>query len=562
MPIEDKKLARIFQRAKLFSRKDITSHSEAAAEKDLTLYDYLIANDLASESELDQAIAKSLKVKYINLSIQKIPEKVVELLPEVVAKRNKAIAFKRDTEGLHIAISDPENQEFINNFEKRIDDSLVVYFANESAISKKITDVYHTKNEEFTDLIDSIIDGDKVTVQAEDLPIIKIVDKLLELSYLNKASDIHIEPFEKRTVIRFRIDGLLHDIVVIPIALHDLIVTRIKIMARLRTDEHRAAQDGKLRFKHNDISVDVRVSLVPVVYGEKAVMRLLYERTKQYEIEKLGYRKQDLAKIKRNIKRPWGMILSAGPTGSGKTTTLYSVIKKLNKREVNISTIEDPVEYDMEGVNQIQVNKKSGLTFSAGLRSIVRQDPDIIMVGEIRDKETAKIAINSAMTGHLVLSTIHTNDSATTLPRLIEMGVQPFLIASTINLVIAQRLVRKICLKCKKQVTLNKEMAELAEQDLSKELVTKYKLTDSKTKIYTGEGCEACQQTGYNGRVGIFEVFEMSDPIKKLLMNKANATEIEQQAITEGMITMIEDGVIKVLAGETSLEELLRVVQE
>jgi type IV pilus assembly protein PilB len=399
-------------------------------------------------------------------------------------------------------------------------------------------------------------------VKAEDLPIIKIVDKLLEFGYLSKASDVHIEPFEEETTIRFRIDGILHDIVLIPKQLNELIVTRLKILSRLRTDEHYAAQDGKLKFKYGQDRIDVRVSIVPVIHGEKVVMRLLSEKLRQFDLENLGFSKVNLEKIERNIKRPWGMILATGPTGSGKTTTLYSIIKKLNRREVNISTIEDPVEYDIEGVNQIQVNPKSDLTFATGLRSIVRQDPDIIMVGEIRDEVTAKIAVNSALTGHLVLSTLHTNDSATALPRLLDMGVQHFLVASTINIVVAQRLLRRICEKCKYKTAVDEKILSLLKYELSPEIIKKYKLDSPKTMFHFGKGCEFCQNTGYQGRIGIYEVLEMTDEIKELVMAKADASEIKKKAMEQGMLPMIEDGLLKVLEGVTTIDELLRVTQE
>lgn len=402
----------------------------------------------------------------------------------------------------------------------------------------------------------------KTVSKAEDIPIIKIVEAVLVNGYSSKASDIHIEPYEEETLIRFRIDGILHDIVTVPKSLQDLIITRIKILSRLRTDEHRAAQDGKLRFKSGEDKIDARVSIVPVVYGEKAVLRLLSAKAREHDLENLGFAPDEFEKIMNNINKPWGMILSTGPTGSGKTTTLYGALKKLNTREVNISTIEDPVEYDMPGVNQIQVNVKTSLTFAAGLRSIVRQDPDIIMVGEIRDEETAKIAINSAMTGHLVLSTLHTNDAATTLPRLLDMGIAPFLVSSTINLVIAQRLVRKICEKCKQKIKADAKTTALIKKQISKELIVKFKLDSPGITFFQGKGCPDCQSTGFSGRIGIFELLEMNDEIKELIMSKTNAAALQQKAVEQGMITMIERGIAKVLEGTTTIEEILRVAKE
>jgi len=435
-----------------------------------------------------------------------------------------------------------------------------VYFSHKDEIQQAIAENYKSSKEDFSQMVDGIVQQMGKDTEPEDVSIIKIVEGLLDYAYKNKASDIHIEPYENKTLIRFRVDGILHDILSIPKSLHDLIITRIKILAILRTDEHRAAQDGKLRFNHEGEDVDVRVSIVPIVYGEKAVLRLLAETTGQFTLDNLGLSDENLETIKDNIKSPWGMILATGPTGSGKTTTLYTILKRLNTREVNISTIEDPVEYGIESINQIQVNEETNLTFSNGLRSIVRQDPDIIMVGEIRDEETASIAVNAAMTGHLVLSTLHTNDSATTLPRLLDMGIKPFLVASTLNVVIAQRLVREICQHCKKEKKLDKDEKDLIKKEFSKEVIDNYDLLYA--TLYEGVGCPSCQATGYQGRVGVYEVLDVSSEIKQMVMDKENANEIEEQAKKEGMLPLIESGIKKVLGGVTTLEELFRVAQE
>jgi type II secretory ATPase GspE/PulE/Tfp pilus assembly ATPase PilB-like protein len=331
-------------------------------------------------------------------------------------------------------------------------------------------------------------------------------------------------------------------------------------LSKLRTDEHRSAQDGKIRADMGDKKLDIRISIVPVIEGEKIVMRLLSERVHQVGLEDLGFASDDLVKLKKEYAKPYGMILATGPTGSGKTTTLYGILKILNRREVNISTIEDPVEYDIEGVNQIQVNPKTNLTFAAGLRSILRQDPNIIMVGEIRDEETAEIAINSAMTGHLVLSTLHTNDAPTALPRFLEMGIEPFLVASTVNIIIAQRLVRKICSQC---IISESITAEDLKKKFPPALIDRYFGAEKKEiRIYHGKGCKTCSDTGYAGRVGIFEVLVVTEMIRDLIMKRANADQVRALAITEGMQTMIEDGIRKVLAGITTLEEVIRVTRE
>jgi type IV pilus assembly protein PilB len=394
-------------------------------------------------------------------------------------------------------------------------------------------------------------------IEAEDA-IVKIVQFILEYGYDNNASDAHIEPHERDSLIRFRIDGLLHDVFHLPKEMHDFIVARVKILSNLRTDEHFAAQDGKLRARFGSEKVDVRVSIVPIVGGEKIVLRLLSEKGRAFTLERLGLGKKDLAKVERAAAKPYGMILSTGPTGSGKTTTMYALLKILNQRDVNIATIEDPVEYDVDGVNQIQVNVRTNLTFASGLRSIVRQDPDIIMVGEIRDAETAGIAVNAAMTGHLVLSTLHTNDAATSLPRLLDMEVEPFLIASSVNIIVGQRLVRKICKSCivSQEVVLAKFKGSIPEKVYAAAFGKK-----TKVRTFVGKGCNVCHGSGYAGRVGIFEVLEVTDRIRQLITERANAAVITQAAIEEGMTTMLEDGIGKVLEGVTTLEEVMRVVR-
>lgn len=532
-----------------------------------------------------------VKVAMFDPENKKFIDNVKEKIKERIKKENKMIdrAKKEDIENVkqmnkeelanyanknfNFLIEGESKEEVLEKFRDRIDQlsskekgntgkDIKIYFAHKDDIRREINENYSSSNDEFAHMIQDIIDEGGEDADPEDVPIIRIVDELLNYAYENGTSDIHIEPYEDKTLIRFRIDGLLHDIISIPKSLHELIVTRIKILSRMRTDEHRAAQDGKLKFEHSGDQIDVRVSIVPIVYGEKVVMRLLAENAGQFTIESLGFRDEDLKKIKENIDKPWGMILATGPTGSGKSTTLYSVIKRLNTREVNISTIEDPVEYGIESINQIQVNEEADLTFSNGLRAIVRQDPDIVMVGEIRDKETAQIAVNAAMTGHLVLSTLHTNDSATTLPRLLDMGVQSFLVASTINIVIAQRLVRKICEDCKMSKKLDDEIEDLIHKELSDELIEKYDLGSKDTAYYYGAGCSTCQDTGYDGRVGIYEVLDMTPEIKEMVMQQKNADAIKEKAVENGMLPLIESGLEKVLGGKTTIKELLRVIQE
>jgi len=395
----------------------------------------------------------------------------------------------------------------------------------------------------------------------EEISIVNLLQDLILYSYYLRASDLHFEPFDRYIRVRARIDGVMHTIFTLPKEIQDEIITRIKILSNLRIDEHLIPQDGRFKYKVSDEEkeFDIRVSIMPTYYGENCVMRLLVEPEKVFTLENLGFSMRDLEIVKRAILKPYGMILVTGPTGSGKTTTLYTILKLLNSENVTIITLEDPIEYSLEGINQIQVNPQAGLTFDNGLRSILRQDPDIIMVGEIRDKETAAISINAALTGHLLLSTLHTNDSATVFPRLLEMGIEPFLIASTINVVLAQRLVRTICEECKEKRILTDIEIKGLEQFVPPEI---FKQLVQKRQVYYGKGCSICNQTGYLGRIGIFEVLNVSQAIRQAIIERKHSSEIKEIAQKEGMTTIIEDGFSKVLRGITTIEEVLRVIHE
>jgi type IV pilus assembly protein PilB len=390
-----------------------------------------------------------------------------------------------------------------------------------------------------------------------EVSIIHLVELMIQYAYELRASDIHIVPESEKLRIRFRVDGVMHDIFTFPKELHSEIITRIKVLSGLRIDEHQAAQDGRFKAPVKDIGyVDVRVSIAPTYYGENSVMRILADKTEQFTLEKLGFEGQDLERINAAIKKPYGMILATGPTGSGKTTTLYTILKILNTPEVSVITIEDPIEYSIEGVDQIQVNAKTGITFAAGLRSILRQDPNIIMVGEIRDEETAGIAVNAALTGHLLLSTLHTNDSATALPRLIDMKVEPFLIASTVNVIIGQRLLRRICDECKVQMKIDdSELASLKQ-------VIRAEILDDHKNFYKGKGCGTCDDTGYKSRIGIHEVLLVDDEVREAIMRRASAAEVKKIAVKNGMRPMLEDAFEKAIKGLTTIEEILRVIRE
>lgn len=386
--------------------------------------------------------------------------------------------------------------------------------------------------------------------------IVNLVNHLIELAYNLKASDIHIDPADQHVRIRLRIDGVLQDEVPFPKIIQSEVISRIKILAGLRTDEHQTAQDGRFRVHLELGDVDIRVSIVPTYYGENAVMRLLTDQNEKFTLESLGFSLSDKAKIQKAISYPYGMILATGPTGSGKTTTLYALIKLLNTPTTSIITIEDPIEYSLEGINQIGVNARTGLTFANGLRSILRQDPNIIMVGEIRDEETAGLAVNAALTGHLVLSSIHTNDAATTLPRLIDLKIEPYLIASTVNIAISQRLVRRICEACKQELKITdleiKSLTDVVPADIF----------DKKDVFYKGRGCEECNNSGYKGRVCVNEVLVVDNIIRAAIHKKATAAEIKEDTKKQGMTSMIEDGFLKAKLGITTIEEILRTLHE
>ena len=399
---------------------------------------------------------------------------------------------------------------------------------------------------------------EKELTSGVNLSIINLIDEVIKHASRIGASDIHIDPQEKTVRLRFRIDGVLEDSHPLPKNIHGEIISRIKILSRLRTDEHQATQDGRFRyiFPVTNEFVDFRVSIVPTYHGENVVMRLLSDKAENFSLKNLGFSESDRKKITEAVTKSTGMILATGPTGSGKTTTLYTLIKMLNKPEVSIITIEDPIEYSIGDIEQIQVNTHAGLTFANGLRSILRQDPNIVMVGEIRDAETAKIAVNTALTGHLLLSTLHTNDAATTLPRLLDMGIEEYLVASTVSIAIGQRLVRKICPDCKQKYMMTPVLKESLQNTVFRKLVR------DNQEFYKGKGCEKCNKTGYSGRVCINEVLVADEVIREAILRKATSSEIKNLAISRGMTTMFEDGFKKVEQGITSIEEILRVVHE
>ncbi len=515
-----------------------------------------LESGLLTKEQLGQITASYYKVPYITLSNVSIPEDVAHLVPERVARKQMAIAFERSPNGIKLAVNDPSNKLIVDLVSKKTGQKVEVYYTSQEEIIGTIQLYKKALQRTIDDLLKEYVK--QATLYQGDLPIIKVVDVLVNAAYQDRASDIHIEPEEKSSLIRFRIDGVLQDVLRVPREIHDRIISRIKVLSNLRTDEHLSAQDGKMVQKLEEENLDIRVSILPVTEGEKAVLRLLSSHSREYTLSDLGMNPDDLQKVTNAFNKTYGMILSTGPTGSGKTTSIYAILKILNTREKNIMTIEDPVEYKIFGANQVQVNAKTNLTFANGLRSILRQDPNVIFVGEIRDSETAGIAVNAALTGHLVLSTLHTNDAATAIPRLTDMKVEPFLVASTVNVIVAQRLLRQICSSCKveEKVPIT-DITKHFPQDLSQ----KYFGSGREVVLHKGQGCKVCRRTGYMGRLGVFEVLEISKEIRRMISEKADSDAILNQALKEGMKTMLDDGLAKVAAGMTTIEEVIRVTK-
>jgi type IV pilus assembly protein PilB len=478
----------------------------------VSLAETVISEGLVKNEELADYIAKELGVSTVDLSKIKIEKTALETLTKDIALERETIPFKKESNRLHVAMTNPMDLEAIEFISKRTGLEVIPYYTQPSSFEQGILFYKKDIQQVLQDMIKKHASKsvkkkvEKIEEAASKLPVINLVDSVIEFAVVEKASDIHIEPLENEILVRYRIDGILVDKITLPIALHPVLVARIKIMSNLKIDEHRLPQDGRIKLKVNKQNVSLRMSIIPTFFGEKIVARVLEESGKGFTLTQLGFAGTNLAKIERAMTRPHGMILATGPTGCGKTTTLYTILNRLNIPEVNINTVEDPIEYAMPRVNQMQVNPFIELTFAVGLRALLRQDPDIIMVGEIRDEETANIAVNAALTGHLVLSTIHTNDASGAIPRLADMGVEEFLIASSVNLIMAQRLVRKVCDNCKVQEQLSIEQNDA----LTRELV-KIGLTEEQVhqfvgdgKFFKGTGCEKCGKSGMKGRVGIY----------------------------------------------------------
>lgn len=544
--------------------------------KKITLEDYLINEKLISQDALYQAAANYLKIPFVSLKDKVIRKDILFLIPETIAQTHRLIAFDSDqtTNTLSIATTNHQDIEIIDFIKKKNKAQITRYLTTPDELKEVLKQYHKSLEAEFEDITqkkETGIDQGELQQLAEDLPVIRIVDTLLEYAILENASDIHVEPNEKNVTIRYRIDGILHQVMTLPKTIQAGLIARIKVLSKLKLDEHRLPQDGRFMIKNPEYKVSIRVSILPIYDGEKIVMRILNESAQALSLDNLGMAPRDLEVLKNNISKPHGMLLVTGPTGSGKTTTLYTVLSAINKPEINISTIEDPIEYRLSSINQSQVNPKIGFTFAGGLRSLLRQDPNVIMVGEIRDNETAEIAINAAMTGHLVLSTLHTNDAVTTIPRFAEMGIPSFLIAANINIIIAQRLVRRICPDCIESYNLKanniKELEKLFNlPELLNTLIATGTISKSDTfkdlLFYRGKGCKKCSKSGYKGRMGIYEIVEINDEIADLITHQAPIADIEKAARKHGMTKMLEDGIVKAKNGITSLEEILRVAKE
>ena len=553
-----------------------------------TVDEILISRNLATKEDIAKSKGQQLGFEYVDPTAKPIPADVLSKIPEPVARRFVLIPFQFEPETniLHVAMSDPLDLQVVEFVERKSAARIKPFISTPDLINQAISEQYSQSLttqvsaalEEVSGTIEAkeeLTDLGKVEEVIKEAPVAKIVSTLLEYAIKARASDVHIEPQEDRTRVRYRIDGILQERVVLPRKVHEALVSRIKILSNLKIDEKRIPQDGRFTFKLKDNVVDLRIASLPTVNGEKIVMRLLPKASQAPTLDDLGMRGFSLKIFEENIIKPHGIILITGPTGSGKTTTLFATLSKISNPKVNVVTLEDPVEYNIPGVNQVQINPQAGLTFASGLRSFLRQDPNIIMVGEIRDGETTGLAIQASLTGHLVFSTLHTNSSAGALPRLLDMGAETFLLASTMNCVVAQRVVRNICLDCKQEFTPPPQMVEDIKGNLGNLLTDKHlKLSDkeekdlkslqgkSKLKLYKGKGCDKCGDSGYKGRVAIFEVMPITDKIGRLILERSPAGKIEEQAVEDGMIKLLQDGFLKAVEGITTVEEILRVARE
>lgn len=583
MHVEDSQIKSFIIDAGLISKLEIEDAEKEAKSKKKPLSEVLISKGKFSDDDLRRVQAYILGIPFINLKGQTLNHEILTLIPEPIARKHNIIAFAKKDDSLEVAMLDTDDLQALNSIKKKVGLKILPRLTDSESMRGAIIQYQKNLKDEFGDIIKSDSDEIKTIAEklpgddasegdlkklAEELPVVRIVDTLLKHAIIQNASDIHIEPLEDQVLVRYRIDGLLHDAMVLPKHIGHSLVARIKVLASLKLDEKRLPQDGRFKIDMNGERVSFRVSTLPVYYGEKTVMRLLRESVSGFTLESLGFHGQGLEILHKALQHTTGMILTTGPTGSGKSTTLYTMLDILNTVDVNISTIEDPIEYQMKRINQTQVKPEIGLSFASGLRTLVRQDPDIIMVGEIRDNETASLAINASLTGHLVLSTLHTNSAAGAVPRLMDMKVEPFLLISTIDAIIAQRLVRKLTDKKEKYYLSKAEIdsiSKVVNLDHVLEVLKEEKIIGKKDNWENVPFYRPLKDAGedaFKSRIGIYEVLNVTTAIKDLIIKGSTTEDIELQAKKEGMLSMLEDGIFKAAQGLTTIEEVLRVVSE
>ncbi len=568
-PTENQSLSDILLAEHLLTQEQYNDVKVKSATQNVSDESILTSANYVTEQNLTEAKAKLLGVPYIDLTSTSFSPEAMAFVPRAVAERFSLVPFMYDdkTKTLSIAMSNPVDLDALSFVSQKTGLTVKSFSAAPTDVVKAISQQYRQeivgevgaaiKETEQYDQIKTV-DSKDIAQIIKEAPVAKIVSTILEYAVNSRASDVHIEPQEDRVRVRYRIDGILYDRLSLPKSVQEAVLSRIKILSEMKIDEHRTPQDGRFNFRVEDKEVDLRISVLPTVFGEKIVMRLLRKSGGVPSLQELGLTGTALKNLETAMLKPHGIITVVGPTGSGKTTTLYSVLNKLNTTRVNIMTLEDPVEYQMPGINQVQINPAVGLTFASGLRSFLRQDPNIILVGEIRDQETTDLAIQAALTGHLVFSTLHTSNAAGALPRLVDLGAERFLLASTMTAILGQRIVRKICDHCKVSYTPLPQIVT----EIRAVLGNLFPTAGGELKLYKGKGCENCGDSGYLGRVGIFETLPVSDKITALVLSNPDSSTIEKEAIAEGMITMKQDGYIKVLQGITTVEEVLRVAQE
>ncbi len=576
MPIDDSKfvtenktLLDVLLSERLITSSQYEEIKVKSASQGLSSESILTSLNIVPEEKISQAKAKLLGIPFVSLEGTSFSPQALGFMPRAVVERFFLVPFSYDdkTKTLSIAMSNPVDLEAISFVRQKTGLNIKVFAASSKDVEKAINEQY--RQEMVGEVGEALketeslhktqtIDSKKIAEIIKEAPIAKIVSTILEYAVTSRASDVHIEPQEDRVRVRYRIDGILYDRLSLPKNVQDAVVSRIKILSDMKIDEHRTPQDGRFNFKVADKEVDLRISVLPTTFGEKIVMRLLRKSGGIPTLQELGLMGSSLKNLETAILRPHGIIIVCGPTGSGKTTTLYSVLSKLNTTRVNIVTLEDPVEYQMPGINQVQINPAGGLTFATALRALLRQDPNIILVGEIRDSETTELAIQAALTGHLVFSTLHTSNASGALPRLIDLGAERFLLSSTLNAVLAQRIVRKICLHCKEEYIPLPQIID----EIKNGLGNLFPSTQESVKLYKGKGCDECGGSGYLGRIGIFETLPVSEKMSTLILQNADSNSIEKEAISEGMIVLKQDGYLKALQGITTVEEVLRVAQE